>query len=53
MNDPGLDSLHGADVLVFKNGDVAITGTTPGFAERSLVRGKGAQADWIKTHYNE
>ena len=46
-----LDSQIGADVLTFENGDVAITGTTAGFAERSLVRGKGAQADWIKNKY--
>jgi hypothetical protein len=41
------ESLLGADVLTFENGDVAITGTTAGFAERSLVRAKGVEADWI------
>ena len=48
-----IDSLFGADVLTFENGDVSITGTTAGFAERSLVRAKGAQADWIKARYND
>lgn len=46
-----LESLHGADVLVFENGDMSITGTTAGFAERSLVRNKGEQEDWIKTRF--
>lgn len=48
-----LESFNGADVLVHDNGDVAITGTTAGFAERSLVRGKGAQADWLKDRYKD
>jgi hypothetical protein len=42
------DSMLGADVLRFKNGDVAITGTTPGFITRSLIRGKGMGDDWAK-----
>ena len=46
-------SLLGADVLTFENGDVAITGTTAGFAERSLIRAKGAEADWISSKYDE
>jgi len=46
-----LEMLNGADVLVFENGDLSLTGTTPDFAVRSLVRDKGAKADWIKTRF--
>lgn len=47
------DNLLGADVLVFGNGDVSVTGTDSDFPFNSLVRGKGVDDDWAKAQYRD